>query len=64
MGEPLARASKAALPAVDPNCTEFAARKELALFEPSESIQLTCVPDGLSASSSQPNFLSTRLGGL
>jgi hypothetical protein len=40
IGEPLARASNAALPAVEPNWIESAARNEFALFEPSESTQV------------------------
>jgi hypothetical protein len=60
----LARASNAALPAVEPNWIESAARNEFALFEPSESTQVTRVPEALSESSSQPYFLRMRLGGL
>jgi len=64
IGEPLARARNAALPAVEPNCTAFAARNPLALFEPSESTQFTLVPRFPSASSSQPFSLRTKLTGL
>ena len=64
IGVPLARASSAALPAVEPNCTASAARNPFALFEPSESTQSTDVPRFASASSSQPLDFSTRLGGL
>jgi hypothetical protein len=64
IGVPFARASSAALPAVEPNCTAPACKNWFALFDPSESTQSTPVPRLASASSSQPLDLSTRLGGL
>ena len=64
IGLPFARASNAALPAVEPNWIAFAAKKLLALFEPSDSTQLTFTPLFASAASSAPLLLRIKLGGL
>ena len=64
IGEPLARASSAADPAVEPTSMAPARSDSLALFEPSDFTQVTSTPSSASASSSQPWSLITRLSGL
>src|SRR3954463_10016724 len=64
MGDPLERASSAAEPAVEPTSMALARRASLALFDPADLTQLTAIPCGASADSSQPWFLMTRLSGL
>ena len=63
MGEPFARASRAAEPAVEPTSTAPARSASLALFEPADWIQLT-VTSSPSSASSQPCSLMLRLSGL
>jgi len=63
MGEPFARASSAAEPAVDPTSTEPERRSSLALFEPADCTHST-VTSSPRMSSSMPWSRITRLSGL
>ena len=54
MGEPLERARSAAEPAVEPTSMAAARSASLALLEPADWTQLTPMPWGASAFSSQP----------
>ena len=62
-GEPLARASSAAAPAVELKSTTSPRSSSLAGADPAENSQVT-VTSSPTASSSQPCSLSTRLAGL
>ena len=64
MGEPLARASSAAEPAVEPMSIASARRASLALFEPADWTHSTSTPSSVSSSSSHPFSLMTRESGL
>ena len=63
IGEPLARASSAAEPAVEPTSTAPARSASLALFEPADCTHST-VTSSPRVSSIQPWSLMTRLSGL
>src|SRR5690606_25703641 len=63
IGLPLALASTAARPAVEPRSTLPLLRYSSARLLPRLSTQLTSVPSAFSACSSQPNFFTTRLVG-
>ncbi|MNT29994.1 hypothetical protein D3C72_1657630 [compost metagenome] len=63
MGLPLARASRAARPALEPMSMLLAFRYSSARLLPALSTHLMLVPSGLNASSSQPKRRSTRLVG-
>ena len=64
IGVPLARASSAAEPAVEPTSMAPARRFWLAMLEPVDSTHFTPTPSSFSSSSSQPWSLMTRLSGL
>ena len=64
IGEPLARASSAADPAVEPTSIAPERSASLALLDPADWTQLTVTPWSLREASSQPFFLMTRLSGL
>ncbi len=64
IGDPLARASSAAEPAVEPTSIASARSASLALLEPSHLTQVTSTSSSASALSSQPWSLTTRLSGL
>jgi len=63
IGEPFARASRAAEPAVEPTSIALARSASFALFEPADCVQVT-VTESPSVSSIQPCSLMMRLSGL
>ena len=64
IGEPLARATSAAAPAVEPKSIASARRYSLALLLPADSSQLTETPLAARSFSSHFCSRSTRLSGL
>src|SRR6478609_8617136 len=64
IAEPFERASSAAEPAVEPTSIAPERSASLALLEPADCTQLTVMSCFLSAFSSQPSFLMTKLSGL
>ena len=64
MGEPFARASSAAEPAVEPTSMFPERRASLALFDPADLTHSSFLPFSCRAFSNHPFFLITRESGL